>query len=150
MIVSFLVALAFFVIGKNEWLAEGHWLGESHWQLCVGILITSVSWLTVTLVTPPVDDDTLKGFVRKTRPGGPGWRHVEDLIAAEGGHRVQPRLALKILCVFLGTFSVWGSLFGIGGFLYGRPLYAVVLLAVAGVSMFLIFRVWEKISGSDE
>ncbi len=38
----------------------------------------------------------------------------------------------------------------IGGFLYGKPVYATILLAVAAVSMLLIFRVWEKISGSDQ
>jgi len=150
MIVSFVVAIGFFLATKNELIEPGHWLTQSHWQLCTGILITSICWVTVTLLTPPVDDETLKGFVRKTRPGGPGWSRVEDQIVGEGGHRVEARLALKILCVFLGTFSVWGSLFGIGGFLYGKPIYGAILLAVAGVSMFLIFRVWEKISGSDQ
>lgn len=54
-------------MSKNEWLQPGHWLLLSHWQLYVGILITSVCWMTVTMFTKPVDDETLKAFVRKTR-----------------------------------------------------------------------------------
>ena len=115
----------------------------------MGISLTTACWVAVTLLTPPVDDETLKRFVRKTRPGGPGWKHIEDEIVAEGGHRVKPRLALKVLCVFLGAFAVWGSLFGIGSLLYGKPVYALALFAVAAVSMLAIFRTWDRISGED-
>ena len=74
MTVSFLVAIGFFLLGKNPgWVAEGHWILQSHWQLCLGIAITTVCWLIVTFATAPVDDATLRNFVRKTRPGGPGW-----------------------------------------------------------------------------
>jgi SSS family solute:Na+ symporter len=154
MIVSFVVALVFFWInrrqgGDSPLLEDGAWLLASHWQLLAGISITTVCWVTVTLLTPPVDDATLRTFVRKTRPGGPGWRHVEDQIVAEGGHRVRPRLALKVLCIFLGSFAVWGSLFGIGSLIYGKPVYAVALFVVAAASIIAIFRTWESISGSD-
>jgi len=39
------------------------------------------------------------------RPSGPGWTHIEQQIVAEGGHRVNARLALKVFCVFLGAFA---------------------------------------------
>jgi Na+/proline symporter len=180
MIVSFAVALGFFFLKKNmagadaitmaltdaagnviasneietnsagRWLSAGHWLLESHWQLCVGIAITTVFWLTVTLLTKPEDDAVLRNFVRKTRPGGPGWAHIEDQIVSEGGHRVKPRLALRILCIFLGCFTVWGSLFCIGGLLYGKITQALSFGILAAVSLFLIFKVWSSISGEDE
>jgi hypothetical protein len=115
----------------------------------MGISVTTACWVAVTLLTQPVDDETLKAFVRKTRPGGPGWKHIEEQIVAEGGHRVNARLALKVLCIFLGSFAVWGSLFGIGSLLYGKMLYAFALFAVAGISMAAIFRAWERISEDD-
>lgn len=59
------------------------------------------------------------------------------------------RLALKVLCIFLGSFAVWGSLFSIGALLFGKPVYAIALFAVAGISMVAIFRTWERISGAD-
>lgn len=158
MIISFVVAVVFGTLSgglalpfvpEGGYLPEDHWLRLSHWQLCLGISITTICWVTVTLLTKPADDETLRAFVRKTRPGGPGWRHVEDQIVAEGGHRVNARLALKILCLFLGTFSIWGALFCIGNILYGKVGYGLAFGAVAAVSMFLIFRVWEKISGEE-
>ena len=154
MIVSFIVAAGFEVLKRNAvdqgWLSEGHWLLQSHWQLCVGIAITTIFWVVVTILTKPADMETLKRFVRKTRPGGPGWTHVEDEIVAEGGHRVKARLGLKVLCLFLGSFSIWGSLFFIGNLLYGKMVPALAFGAVAAVSMFLIFKVWGAISGEDE
>jgi solute:Na+ symporter, SSS family len=150
MIMSFLVAISFLVINKQFADGSSHWFFKSHWQLLIGISITTVCWVAVTFATPPVDKQTLKNFVRKTRPGGPGWTHIEDEIVAEGGHRVDSRLALKVLCIFLGSFAVWGSLFGIGSLLYGKPVYALALFAVAAGSMVAIFRTWEHISGEDQ
>ncbi|MCU0796952.1 MAG: Na+:solute symporter [Akkermansiaceae bacterium] len=148
MIVSFLISL-FFAFGLKHLVAADHWLMLSHWQLCVGISFTTLVWVIVTLVTRPVNEETLKRFVRKTRPGGPGWKHIEDAIVAEGGHRVQSRLGLKVLCIFLGTFGIWGSLFAIGALLFGNMGQAAAFGGVAAVSMFLIFRVWDKFSGED-
>ncbi len=54
-----------------------------------------------------------------------------------------------MLCVFLGSFAVWGTLFGTGSLLYGKPVYALTLFAVAAVSMVAIFRTWDRISGED-
>ena len=135
---------------RNVDVPEGHWILAEHWQLCVVIAVTTAAWVTVTLLTPPANEETLKKFVRKTRPGGPGWKHIEDRIVAEGGHRVKARLGLKILCLFLGCFAIWGSLFCLGRLLYGRPAEAAVFGVVAAVSMFLIFKVWGAISGGDE
>lgn len=149
MIISFIVAVTFLLLNRHVGSGSEHWFFQSHWQLLMGISITTVCWVAVTLFTQPVDDETLKAFVRKTRPGGPGWKHIEEQIVAEGGHRVNARLALKVFCVFLGSFAVWGSLFGIGSLLYGKPVYAIALFAVAGASMVAIFRTWESISGED-
>ncbi len=149
MIVSFIVAFTFLVLNNTLGAGSEHWFFKSHWQLLMGISITSVCWVTVTLLTPPADKETLKAFVRKTRPGGPGWKHIEDEIVAEGGHRVNGRLGLKVLCIFLGAFAVWGSLFGIGSLLYGNPMFSIALFGVAAASMVIIFRTWEVISGSD-
>lgn len=180
MIVSFIVAIGFFLVNKSShWLdaagqlinkpetvtAEafeaagnvyqgyfelGHWMYQSHWQLCVGIVITTICWLVVTMLTPPTDDETLKNFVRKTRPGGPGWKRIEEQIVAEGGHETESHLALEILCIFLGSFAIWGSLFTIGYGLQGKLGLSSIFAVIAVIAFILIFKVWGKISGSDE
>ncbi len=180
MIASFIVAVGFFFINKSNhfvdaagemvakagdvtydaFIAAGntfqgffayeHWMYESHWQLCVGILITTACWVVVTLVTPAVDEETLKNFVKKTRPGGPGWKNIDAKIVAEGGHETQSHLALEVLCIFLGCFAIWGSLFAIGYGIQSQFKLAGIFGVVAAVSMVLIFKVWGRISGSDE
>jgi hypothetical protein len=179
MIVSFVVAVGFFIINASNqfvnaagevvtkgkdvtfeaFVADGnvyeglfafkHWIYESHWQLCVGIVITTICWVTVTFLTAPTDDETLKSFVRKTRPGGPGWKHIEAAIVAEGGHETKSHLALEVLCLFLGCFAIWGSLFAIGYTIQSHYGLASIFGVIAAVSMVLIFKVWGTISGSD-
>ena len=178
MIVSFLVAIGFFLLnGTNQFVNAsgqvveieknsydafiasgitynglfdyGHWIYLSHWQLCVGIVITTTCWLVVTFVTKPVDNETLKNFVRKTRPGGLGWKKVEADIVAEGGHKVESHLALEVLCIFFGCFAVWGSLFAIGYGIQSNWKLSSIFASIAIISFVLIFKVWGKVSGRD-
>lgn len=149
MIVSFAVALFFFFAKKHEWLPADHWINLGHWQLCVGIAITTLSWVIVTFLTAPVDDATLENFVRKTRPGGPGWTRIEQQIVAKGGHKVNSRLGLKVLCIVFGCAAIWGSLFCIGGLLYGKVPQALAFGALAAASLIAIFKTWDKMSGDD-
>ena len=45
-------------------------------QLVLGVAITTVSWVVVTLLTSPSDKSTLNEFYKITQPGGPGWNKV--------------------------------------------------------------------------
>ena len=48
-------------------------LGIDNWQKIVfGSLLTSLIWILATFLTPPDDEQTLKTFVNKINPGGPG------------------------------------------------------------------------------
>ena len=71
MVVSFVVTL-FLQLGTFA----ASW--PEYQKIVVGVLITTVSWLVVALVTPPSDEATLREFVRRTNPGGPGWQAVID------------------------------------------------------------------------
>src|SRR4051812_22758692 len=44
--------------------------------MLITVGITTVVWLTVTLLTPPETEATLERFYRRVRPGGLGWRVV--------------------------------------------------------------------------
>ncbi len=142
MVISFAVAL-FFQFGLPQMgLPEGHWLLASHWKLIVGVGITTVGWLAVTLLTPPVDTAVLKKFYRLTRPGGAGWREIDALVVKEGGQPVREKFAVSVLCIFLGCVTVYGALFGLGFWLRGNALGGTVatLLAIAGgIALFKAF-----------
>ncbi len=139
MILSFAVAV---------WLTGG--LGPLSWpvpdwtpsgQLVAGVLITTVGWLVVTLLTPAADRDTLVAFHRKIHPLGPGWgpvvrarQEAGDSVpdeTAAGGDEPRESLSAAALAWFLGCLAVYSALFGTGYVLYGRVGIGVALLAVA-------------------
>ena len=54
-------------------------LRRAEMQTLVVAAVTIVTWLAVTWLTPPEDEDVLVAFYRKVRPGGPGWAPIARL-----------------------------------------------------------------------
>ena len=71
MIISFLIAVYFQFVHANILGLEPL---EPSFQLVLGVLLTSIGWVTVTLLTPPASPETLKSFHQLIRPMGGGWR----------------------------------------------------------------------------
>ena len=131
MIVSFLYAIAM-VVFKPEW--EG-------WQkLVVGIFVTTICWLVVTLLTKPSDKETLRKYYDKIRPHGSGWKKVlgADIEAPEG------KFPLQILCMVFGTIVVFSFLFGIGSLIYGDMEKAMAMFASFALFGFVLIRLVRK------
>ena len=146
MIISFLVALYFEFVHASTGLPE---LNE--WQrLIIGVLITTVGWVLVTLLTRPTDKKTLLRFYRTVHPGGPGWRKILRE-ASQSGEDMDEFLREKwdvpsgILGAFLGIVAVYSILFSIGFWLYSNTLAATISSIVAAVSSFSLIRIWKKI-----
>ncbi len=145
MIVSFLVAVYFTFIHNRFF--EG---SLPDWApLCIGVGITTLSWIGVTLVTRPADEETLRSFYRLVKPGGPGWHSVvrraraqKDAIDDGEGEWNVPA---GLLCMVFGCFAVYGALFATGYFIYGRTLLAGVLTLVAAASIWILTRLWRKL-----
>lgn len=116
----------------------------SAWKLVIGILITTVAWVTVTYLTPPEGQELLARFCSRIRAGGPGWRKIERAsnlpkIASEWD------VPTGLLCMMIGCLAVWTALFGVGNLLYGNMMGAGVLLFIAVVSTALLMRMVSKI-----
>jgi Na+/proline symporter len=140
MVVSFSVAIYFqFIHG-----ALGLPPLDASLQLVIGVVFTTVGWLTVTLLTPPVETSKLLSFYRKHRPYGKGWRRVLDLGPEDPGPD-PGGVAAGFLGWFLGLTAVYGALFGTGFLLYGNLPWGAVALAVAAVAMAGIFRVLPRL-----
>lgn len=140
--VSFLVAVYFqFVHAALGFAPLPEWR-----QLVTGVALTTVAWVTAALLGPATDEATLRRFVRATRPGGPGWTRVRQRAAAAG----EPlpaglgELPAGIACAALGAAAVYAALFATGAALYGRPLRALALAAVAAVAALLIRALWSR------
>ncbi len=146
MVVSFLIALYFQFIHENIGFAPM----ESHWQLCVGVVVTTIAWVSVALTTTPTDLPTLISFYKLTRPGGIGWKAVVEQAKAAGtpietATEDSRGIAQELLCAFLGCIAVYSALFATGSWLYGQTMPALGLSAVAVICGYIIFTIWSKL-----
>ena len=144
MVVSFVVSL-FFYIGK-EHLEILKALKD--WQMfLMGVGITTLSWIIVTLLTPADDKKVLREFCRTINPGGLGWKKVFDEAKADGDDikaEAQPqKITLGIICMIFASVGVYTALFSMGSFIYGRMAQGFTLGAISAVTIFLMFYFWN-------
>jgi len=141
MIISFVVALIF-ELGFYETI-------PSHLRLVLGVGITTVGWVVVTLLTPASSHDKLLSFYKHIKPAPGGWRPVIDRAIGEGTLKqediVPGRLPLEIACMVAGCFLVYGALFAVGFFIYSDIPKALIMLSIAAVSGYFMFKSWGKI-----
>ena len=145
MIVSFLIAVLFkVVIPQAEMGMEPEWYQLAHWQLVMGIILTTVTWLIVTFATAPVKEETLKKFVKLTRPGGPGWRKINKMVEAEGFPPIDHRLPLEILSMVIAVFTVYGALFATGFWIYDNLIPAITATVVSATGTVILIKLWGR------
>ena len=148
MVISFVVAVYFAFFHTR--------LGFERWdpsaELVVGVAVTTVGWLVVTFLTPPVNTETLKDFHAKIRPLGHGWDAVVprtdgarpdgsgDLESGSGGE-----FAAGLLSWFLGCVMVYAALFGTGFLLYGNVAGGIIGLIVAAGAGWAVLKLLPRV-----
>jgi Na+/proline symporter len=111
----------------------------SAWLMLVNTGITTVGWVTVTLLTPPEPRAHLEVFYARTTPGGPGWRAIAaDAPPAGGGWPAW-------VGWLAGIVAVYAALFGVGWLLLGPRWLGGLLCAVAVVAFVIVARVTSKL-----
>jgi SSS family solute:Na+ symporter len=150
MAVSAILAFTLVLFVEDDSVARGPIDGFTM-KLLIGVTVTTVAWVFGTFVTKPEDQETLRKFVRKCHPGGPGWATVVAKARADGDmidektHGQAWEMPVQILCVFLGCVAVYCSLFMIGGLLYGNNVQAAVLGGITLASAFCLFKLFGKL-----
>jgi Na+/proline symporter len=134
--------LGFDAAMKNAGLFD--FMDYSAWKLVIGILVTSVGWLTVTYLTPPETHEVLAAFCSKIRAGGPGWRKIESVSAVTNTASGWD-VPLGLFCMMLGCLAVWTALFAIGNLLYGEMALGGTLAVISAVATVLLLRFAGKI-----
>ena len=132
MVISFAVAVYFQFVHESLGFQPVH----PSLMLVLGVAVTTIIWLVVTLITPVTDTTTLQSFYDKIHPYDRGWRKVVDTSAGTGGGS----LTAAFLCWFLGCLLVYAALFGTGFFIYGNLMWGVVCGAVAILAGALLFQ----------
>ncbi|MEO7042932.1 MAG: sugar phosphate nucleotidyltransferase [Gemmatimonadaceae bacterium] len=148
MVSSFAVSIAFFVAKKM-----GVDIPDPI-PLLTTVGVTTVVWITVTLLTKPADHATLLRFYELTRPSGPGWKDIraESSVAASPDSLPQMMLGWTS-----GVMFVYAGLFGTGSLIYGRTLQAsmwAVAFVLSGIVLWqVVGRIWTadepELSGSE-
>jgi len=132
MLVSLTVASTLMLMGYTNDTNEGFTM-----LMLVTTLISTAAWVTVTLLTKPVDDDCLDAFYRRVQPGGRLWKKVSDRIPESELTHVKQHIGLDFLNWILGSLSVWLILFGIGRLILAPRLQGAVFI-VLGLSLFYV------------
>ena len=101
------------------------------------VAITTVVWLAVTYLTKPEPQETLVSFYRRTRPSRSGWAPVAalapDVKVASSG-------LANLLDWAAGCVLVYGALFGIGKLLLHETGPGLLLLVIAALGGYVIYR----------
>ncbi len=127
MIVSFVIAVFMEVVVKDSLL--------SHQKLLIGVLITTIAWVTTALLTKPTADNVLIQFYKTIRPHSMGWKPVIAKGIEHGAitteHTLTGKLSTEILMMFFGCIGIYALLFGTGYLIYGQMINAAIAFVTA-------------------
>ncbi|WP_299157286.1 sodium:solute symporter family protein [uncultured Tenacibaculum sp.] len=127
MVISFFIAVFFFINGKmDNPLIEI----AGYWQLIIGVLITTIGWIIVTLLTQPTDKNTVNKFNNLIFDGEDKFKNV----------------GAKIVGFVTGTIGVYSFLFATGNWIYGKTMLAVILSILTLVCILILRKIWKHIS----
>ncbi|HEX7018752.1 MAG TPA: sugar phosphate nucleotidyltransferase [Gemmatimonadaceae bacterium] len=140
MMSSFVVSLALFIAKKS-----GAAISDPV-ALITTVSVTTVVWITVTLLTEPTPRATLRRFYELTRPAGPGWAAIR----AESKLPPSPDSFPQMLLGWTsGIAFVYAALFGTGSLIYGRVTPAIVWFVVFAVSGVVLVRTVQAMFGGE-
>ncbi len=144
MVVSFIMAIYFEIIHPN--ISSTPIATDK--KFILGIIITTFCWVVITLLTRPTDTKTLFDFYLKIKPKGIGWRKIQKLLIAKNTIVEEEKnynIPMGILCIVLGSVSIYSFLFCVGYFIYGKTSIAYILVALTIMSSFGLYYFWRKI-----
>ena len=108
-------------------------------KIVIGALLTTIVWIAATYFTPPDDEETLRNFVKKVNPGGPGWAKYSDGVSTEPWP-----VPHGILSMVLGCTAVYGFLLGVGQLIYGYTESGLMICGLGIIASIGLFKVWKR------
>ena len=131
---SFLIAFGLFIAQKKGVAIP------NHLSLVISVGITTLFWLTITLLTKPTDEKKLLSFYQLVRPMGKGWHKIREKAQLPPSPDSLPQALFGWV---LGCVLVYSALFSLGNFLYGQALQGGILLLPAlasGIGLTILLR----------
>jgi len=100
---------------------------EFGWHLIFTAGVSTVCWLTITLITPQTDKATLIKFYERVRPNTPWWKPIAERASIS----VQPMHWRDVANWLVGLVSLYAAMFAVGKLVLADWLAGLVYLAVA-------------------
>jgi len=130
--ISSLVIAGYFNFFINDKLED--------WEkITIGAVLTTFIWVVATYCTPPDDEKTLRNFVKKVNPGGPGWKKYADNNTSSEPWPVPN----GILCMVLGCIATYSFLLGVGQLIYGQIESGILICGLGAIASFGLFKLWK-------
>lgn len=126
MVISFFIALLFFV---NKKLDTPLFELASYWQLIIGVVVTTIGWIAVTLFTKSTNVETIASF--------------ESVVFGEESKF--KNIGYKIVGFLLGVIGTYSFLFAIGYYIYAKTIQASILTMVTLLCGLVLMKIWKKI-----
>ena len=101
------------------------------------VSITTVVWVTVTLLTKPTDEDVLFSFYKKIHPGGVLWKKISSKMPEVQSDTGFFRMFLNWI---FGVALVYSMLMGIGSVIFSDYKSAIICLVIAVISVIIIYK----------
>ncbi|MFD2034334.1 sodium:solute symporter family protein [Belliella marina] len=116
--------------------------GQEYLKILYGVIITTIGWVTVTLLTKPEKDDVLLTFYRKVKPAAFGWKKLLNRYPEE--EQEQGQLPMEIGLMLVGSIMVYATLFAVGFWIYSNVVGASIATGIAILGGIIIFGSWKK------
>ena len=107
-------------------------------KIIIGVSLTTIIWVLTSFITPQEDEETLRNFVDKVNPGGPGWKNYTS--SSESESWFVPK---GIFLMALGCIAVYGFLLSMGHLIYGNEQAGILLLFISFSALFGIYKIWK-------
>lgn len=108
---------------------------ENEGILLFTTLFTTIAWLSVTFLTKPENDETLKKFYQQVEPLG-AWNSVREKLNLP---KTKSQIPALIACWISAVTLTYSTLFFIGKLIFEEYYYAIINLII-GVISFIILR----------
>ncbi|MGX1024613.1 sodium:solute symporter family protein [Psychroflexus sp. MBR-150] len=126
MLVSFVIALVFFINKKNDYF----WFEiQQYEELIYGVVITSLAWICVSLLTNPSNKETLKSFDQKAFNNTSKFHNFRYQISS----------------FLAATIGVYALLFGIGQAIFGNFTSTLFSALICVICSIVVYKFWKKI-----
>ena len=149
-ILSIILSTSYF---QNLLFSPTHGFFPSWLEFPLIVFLTTIIWLSVTLLTSPDEDDKLFSFYKKIQPWPMGWKVVIERAKNKEIDLVDPTvkqtLPMGVACMIYGCLSVYSLLFMGGSLLKGDTQNTLISLLISILFGYLLYRKWDQMNTLD-